>query len=369
MVGGYRGNRVEILVGDVQKQKQSMAESGEPRLTLKDYLYDKAPQNWAELEVNGKKWTFYLSAKLGSDIQYTEGKQSKTAKPGQILTLTDGDEIQIGGIEYRIDTASGQLQAVRAEHSGKITANLSVPSDQAIEAAAQNDRGGRIKQKGAADTNSPAKADVKPPPALDPHTAKDFPEFSKQTVQMSYQQFSKSLRRDHLDVIRAKSESSGYEFASVAIEFNGLVATGENPVTSHNERMVEGKEYVELFRHAVTDLLVPGGPSKDTALKIYNFHTHPGREVSSNLVRSPNGVHQDGVPFTLTNDADWKAYQALFKVYVHELREQGWTGPIEMVSGVIPTRVSKTNPDVKADLAKEPYVAVTTMRVEAGKMP
>jgi len=133
------------------------------------------------------------------------------------------------------------------------------------------------------------------------------------------------------------------------------MVTGENYLTSHSDRHVEGKDHLLLFQQAVSDLGSEEGISKSETLRIYSLHTHPTRETASAFVRSPNSVHEDGRPYTLTNDADWKSYQALFKAYVQELRQMGWTGPIEMVAGAVPAP------------SKEPYVAVTTLRVEAGQ--
>lgn len=206
-----------------------------------------------------------------------------------------------------------------------------------------------------------------PPPAIDPHTAAALPEFSRSTAQKKYESFSKSLIRSHLAPILKKSQESGLEFGSLAIEVDGkLVTTGENFLTSHSTTYVAGSDHLQLFRQAVSDLASEGQISSSGTLKIYSFHTHPTRELASSLVRSPNAIHEDGRPYTMTNDVDWKSYQDLFRVYVRELRNSGWTGPIEMVAGAVPAQNTESASKLDASASKLPYVTATTIRVEAG---
>jgi hypothetical protein len=204
------------------------------------------------------------------------------------------------------------------------------------------------------------------PPAIDPHTAADLPEFDKATAQLALDTFPKSLRRNHLSVILAKSEASGLEFASLAIEVDGkMVTTGENYLTSHSKTHVDGKDYFRLFQQAASDLHSEEGISPSGTLKIYSFHTHPTRVEPSFLIRSVNSVHEDGRPYTMTNDNDWKSFQDQFHFYVQELRKAGWTGPIEMAAGALPAQNADSAAWLDPALAKEPYVTVTTLRVEA----
>ncbi len=206
------------------------------------------------------------------------------------------------------------------------------------------------------------------PPAMDPHTAADLPDFANRTAQQAFDAFPKSLRRNHLSVILAKSEASGLEFASLAIEVDGkMVTTGENYLTSHAMTHVDGQDHYRLFQQAASDLPTEEGISPGGTLKIYDFHTHPTRIGPSFLIRSVNSVHEDGRPYTMTNDNDWKSFQDQFRRYVQELRKSGWTGPIEMVAGTLPAQNADSGAALDPTLAKEPYVTVTTLRVEAGK--
>lgn len=197
------------------------------------------------------------------------------------------------------------------------------------------------------------------PPALDPATADSLPAFAAATAQTPLAEFPAPVRRLHLTPILRHSVSSGLEFASLAIEVDGhLVTTNENYATSHSARHVSGEEHAMLFQNAVLDLETEPDLSRDGTFRIYSFHTHPTRESASSFVRSPNQVHADGRPYTLTNDADWESYQSMFRAFVAELRAAGWRGPIELVAGAVPSGMT-------AEHADEPYVATTTLRAEA----
>jgi len=366
MGAGYPVDHFQIMTGDPKKQAGVLKDDGGARVIVGDFMNSGAPQNWADVEVRGGKWTFQFSDKIQGGIRVQQGGKLMHMKPGSKTTLSDGDEVQIGGIEYQIDGKNGKLIPLSAEHSGKISATLIVPREEAVEAAAaQADKAGRIKQTGAANQggNPPPNP---PPPALDPHTMRDLPDFAAKTKQMAFQEFPKTLRTTHLNIIMAKSEASGLEFSSVALETDGkLITLGQNYLTSHSARHVDGQDNYQLFQHAMTDLDSEASLNKGGTMRIYAFHTHPTREKVSSFVQSPNFLHDDGKPFTLTNDADWQAYQALFKVYVRDLRAAGWTGPIELVSGAVPTRVKLENPDLKAKDAIDPYIATTILRDEA----
>jgi len=208
------------------------------------------------------------------------------------------------------------------------------------------------------------------PPALDPYTTLQLPEFAANTTQAAWSTFSRALQRKHLTPILTRSASSGFEFSSLAIEIDGrMLTTGENFLTSHSPRHVDGTDHLQLLEQAVSDLEFEPGISRDGTLRIYSFHTHPTRSTGSSFTRSPNSVHQDGRPFTLTNDADWNSYQSLFRAGVRELRRQGWRGPIEMVAGALPTGNSPEGPPLDPTLAQQPYVTVTRLRVEAETPP
>jgi HEAT repeat protein len=186
---------------------------------------------------------------------------------------------------------------------------------------------------------------VSDPPsrAMNPQMAQERPDLAQQTKQVLATEFPEPIRQEILSLI-TDSEVKGHEYVFYAIEIDGEFFISR-PITSFQEKTVTDQDL-----NVLSDLLLQVGRSKNSSsspVKFYAFHTHPYRPPTV-FTETPVWVHTDGRPYTEPSLNDYAFADGRFQFLSKNLRQWGFTGPIEMLAGPIPSGI---------ETAHVPYVS------------
>jgi pSer/pThr/pTyr-binding forkhead associated (FHA) protein/tetratricopeptide (TPR) repeat protein len=150
-----------------------------------------------------------------------------------------------------------------------------------------------------------------------------------------------------IERIAKKSEQSGHEYGVITIIIGERVIEYRDDNLASYYTSGSPKELNGPDAGRVVDYLVPeclhnySGDTKNEPITIYDFHTHPKGAVYT---------HEDGRSYTHFNASDIKAMKALADYVSSRLKGAGYTGPIKIVAGAIPTNTGTEG--------KKPYINV-----------
>jgi hypothetical protein len=154
-----------------------------------------------------------------------------------------------------------------------------------------------------------------------------------------------AVRKNIDAVVRASNRSSkSAEYGSLMVESGGRVVAsvdenGGQLITSEDPRAIAGAQWAKAADLIVQELRYsPLG--KAAPITLYQVHSHPDREGATGSFSRPPIYHTNsGVPYTHTNRDDIESANQMLSRMTEELRAQGYTGPIQIVSIVTPAKV------------------------------
>jgi hypothetical protein len=150
-----------------------------------------------------------------------------------------------------------------------------------------------------------------------------------------------------------------YEYANLIIELadGRTIQPISFPGTSYHEESVSYSLTTHLPSFNEAQICGRQRPERFSGpVRVWLFHTHP---QSLNQPEATK-LHGDGRYYTLLSQADCKSADRVANTIVEQLRQRGFTGPIEVVEAAIPVPLRPLE-----NLGNNTYIATYTHSTEA----
>jgi hypothetical protein len=186
------------------------------------------------------------------------------------------------------------------------------------------------------------------PPALTPIVKKDYPEIGQRTRQVRVE----DLPREVAELVQSLFEVNRfdeYEHAGVALRLNDdtVIRRGGffgGDITSWDPKRISDNDSFRGARSFLISRAIQEARKNPSlfqqSITLYYYHTHPYRKPTG-FTETPVYSHTDGRTYTLTNETDAEADEKYLKHMTTLLRDAGFTGPITLEGGAVPSRKGK----------------------------